>query len=217
MMLLRIRLPFLFVAIQTCLYAFNMPDSIKKHFNRAMTAHLKGIGYALAKKERYPDVDPQRGLACFWETIALNGGAEALMNDLNVYELALEFHEIAKNRDTFLQAAQSLKALNDAHADAATIDLARFRLHVAYIGGVAREAHKRGCDFRRPDCAPTLAELQPNIGGTFPATDEKNWGSIAYLASLMQANAHLDVMSNSDILKAFALAQLIFRAEELAA
>jgi hypothetical protein len=188
---------------------------LRRHFNRVMTVHIEGIGFALARSETHPHVDPQKGLARFWEEIAFAGGIDALVENAEVYVLAQELHLCVMNKPACIEAMETVRELQQSGTDADTLERARFRVHVAYVGGIMEEANLRGCPFRRPDSAPKLSEMQLGQGGSFAATEAKNWGNIAYLADLLQANADLDVATHDSLLKAFALAQLIYRAENM--
>lgn len=186
-------------------------QELRRHFNHAVLVHIEGLGFALAQKDVYPAVNPERGLAQFWQQLMLDGGIDALLGDAEVCALAEELHAAVMSKQAVRDALDQLHAQTTSQ-DADALNCARFHMQAIYVAGLVEEAQQRGCMFRRPDTAPQLADLTPGQGGSFIAAESKNWGDLEYLAGLLHANAELDVTTHACLLRAFTVAQLIFRA-----
>ena len=81
-----------------------------------------------------------------------------------------------------------------------------------YNAALGKETNNRGCTFHWP-ASHQEVHSRPGLGGTYPATGEKNWGDLAYIASLMETNATLDGEKYDQLCGAYGLAQLILRTE----
>ena len=204
-----------FLAVLCCVWCIHAHLSLDPEmcrlFNKVMMRHIEGIGFALAQPDKYPAVSTARGLAAWWERFTVKGGICALLEDEAVCALAQELHDIARQDTAFKEALIHARLADNNGLSEQERQEAWHLVGVMYIGALWTEANKRGCMFQRG--SPLEVASQPGAAGTFPATDEKNWGDLAYLARLMQVNATLDDETYDQLCSALSLAQLILRAE----
>jgi hypothetical protein len=194
----------LYVACNT-----HIDPKLRRHFNRVLVEHLKGVGFAQAQKS----IDSGNGLALWWQELAIEGGWDSLVNDDEVRVLAYQLYEHAISSVSFKNAKSEVNRLRQDSADEDTINQAKFHMQAMFVQQLIDQAHERGCMIKRPDYAPTLEVLKPGVSGSFIATDAKNFGTTKYIADLLETNANLDVKEHKTLLGAFTVAQIIFKSK----
>ena len=199
----------LFIGMGRTMHANAFDDRDIKQFNTVLLRHVQGIGYALACPEIYKKVDLKKGLAAWWQALLIKGGLYALLQDKQLVEQTYAFHEIAKKDEAYQEALAYARSLEERGATGDEIRNARYHADILYITAQMKMAQEQGCVLNRPAGFKTLDRYSPETGGTMVATAPENWGDLAYLAGLFDANAGVDYNKYNQILSMIALGQLM--------
>ncbi len=195
------------------LCALQVPEEQKEHFNQVMQVHLDAIAFAEQNPRFFPDFDASKGVSAWWRQLELDGGVEALLHDETIFALAQELYAIAKADPRYQRAVTRLEEAEQ-QDDNEALEVARFQVQVQFVHALRMEIKRRGCLLRRPDDRVKTDDLKPAQGGSFVAADEQSWGKVLYVAKTMAKNAYIDHVKDDLILKAYALAQVLFKIAE---